>query len=135
MQFKPTQNELDTFSKMKAAERMQYFLSRTIEAEEVWGINDYAGWVLRDIGDNVVLQVWPYKQLCSDYIISQSESYMPGAVSIEHFVDNLLQIMMEQDIDIDIFPTKEANGIRIKAAELYEILNNMLESGEYYMEG
>lgn len=135
MQFKPTQNEFDTFSNMPAVERMQYFLTRTIEAEEVWGINDFSGWILRNVEDKTILQVWPYAQLSADYIVSQSETYKPGAVSVEHFVYNLLQTMITENIDIEIFPTSSNDGIIISAAELYEILNTMLESGEYYMEG
>lgn len=135
MHFTPTPSEVSDLSDMGAPERLQYFLSRTIETEEVWGLSDAAGWILREADEQAILQVWPYAQLACDYASAHDETYQPDATSLEHFVHNLLGNMMEQEIGIEILPVKQQAGIIIAAGNLHELFSGMLESGEYYLEG
>jgi hypothetical protein len=63
------------------------------------------------------------------------QDYTAGAVSLEHFVYNLLPVMMEQDIHVEVLPTAGKPGKLLDASNLAAIFEGMLESGEYYMEG
>jgi hypothetical protein len=135
MRYKPSDSELleiDTFS---AEQRLHYFLSRAIESEEVWSLGDDAGWVLNDVGDKTIIPIWPYEVLAT--ACRQTVSCQPTAmaVSLEQFVYSLLPQINHQNIQIEILPTKILPGKIMQARELAGILEGMMESGEYYMEG
>jgi len=135
MQFKPTYSELINLSNMDATERLQYFLTRSIETEEIWALSDTSGWILREQHDKIVLQLWPYQQLASDYAAAHEESYIPSATSLDHFVHSLLSNMIDQGIELEILPVKKQAGSKIMAAKLSELYESLLDAGDYYLEG
>jgi len=127
--------ELQQVDSWPAKERLQYFLSRAIESEEVWGLSNPSGWVMKEVNKQSILPVWPYEQLASQCAANEWQDYSAGAVSLEHFVYKLLPIMMGQDIQVEILPTSSNPGERMGASELASIFESLLETGEYYMEG
>jgi hypothetical protein len=134
MQFIPTQNEISSLNTMENSERLQYFLTRTIEAEEVWALSDNEGWILQEDNDCIVLQLWPYQQLAREYA-NQDTSCYPAATSLDHFVHSLIAHLIQQNIELDILPLKNKPGVRISASKLNELYESLLEAGDYYLEG
>lgn len=134
MQFTPTQSELSSLQTMDLSERLQYFLTRTVEAEEIWALSDDEGWILVDDNDCIVLRIWPYKQLAHDYTGEDVDGY-PGATSLDHFVQSLLPHLVEQNIELEILPLNTIPGVRITARKLSELYESLLEAGDYYLEG
>ena len=140
MRYKPSDSEvleIDTFS---AEQRLHYFLSRAVESEEVWGLGDDAGWVLKDVDDKTIIPIWPYEALataCSQVASTQTAFSKTSAmaVSLEQFVYSLLPQINHQNIQIEILPTKILPGKIMQARDLSAILEGLMESGEYYMEG
>ena len=135
MRYLVSASELQQVESYGPEERLQYFLSRTIEAEEIWGLSNASGWVIKDDGEDSVLPIWPYQQMAASCAIYEWKNYSAGSVSLEHFVYKLLPIMIEQDIQVEILPTIDKPGKRMRASELASIFDSLLESGEYYMEG
>lgn len=134
MQFIPTQSEVSSLQTMDDSERLQYFLTRTVEAEEIWALADDEGWILIDDNGRVLLQIWPYKQLAHKYIDDESDCY-PGATSLDHFVHSLLYHLIQQSIELEIMPLKDISGVRLSARKLSELYESLLEAGDYYLEG
>ena len=135
MKFKPSSTELSEVDSYEANERLHFFLTRAIESEEVWGLSNASGWVMKDSDDQTILPVWPYEQMAATCAVNEWQNYAPGAVSLEHFVYTLLPVMIEQGIKVEILPTINQPGNLLDAEELASIFDGMLESGEYYMEG
>ena len=135
MKFKPSATELIEIDSYEATERLHFFLTRAIESEEVWGLSNASGWVMKDSDDQTILPVWPYQQMATICAVNEWQNYVPGAVSLEHFVYTLLPVMIEQGIKVEILPTANQPGNLLAAEELASIFEGMLESGEYYMEG
>jgi len=135
MRYLASPSELQQVESYGPEERMQYFLSRAIEAEEIWGLSNESGWVMKDQDDYSILPVWPYQQMAKICAVNKWKDYTAGAVSLEHFVYKLLPIMKQQDIRIEILPTAGEAGKIVDAEKLASIFENMMESGEYYMEG
>lgn len=134
MQFTPTQSELSGLSLMSNTERLQYFLTRTIEAEEVWALSDHKGWILQEENGYTVLQIWPYEQLAMDFA-NGNTACQPGATSLDHFVYNLLSRMIDQNINLEVLPLVGMPGIKITANKLNELYESLLEASDYYLEG
>lgn len=135
MRYLVSPSELQQVESYEPEDRLGYFLSRAIEAEEIWGLSNESGWVMKDQDEYSILPVWPYHQMATNCATNEWKNYSAGAVSLEHFVYKLLPVMIEQDIQVEILPTVGKPGKRIKASELASIFESLLESGEYYMEG
>jgi len=133
MQHAPTELELKYIHDMTNAQRLEYFLTRTMESEEIWGLTDNDGWLLQEKDGRTVLQIWPYRYFVDEYI--ESDGQRPGSVSLEHFFDNILQSLIDQDIDIELWPGKERNGELLGADVLQEMFTSLFDSGEYQLEG
>jgi hypothetical protein len=135
MKYHPSNNELAEIESYSAKERLHYFLTRAIESEEVWGLSNQSGWVMKEQNERTILPVWPYQVMAAKCAENEWQDYVPGAVSLEHFVYKLLPTMISQDIKVEILPTKNHPGTLLNAGELSSLFEGMLESGEYYMEG
>jgi hypothetical protein len=133
MRYAPTQQELQEIGSMSAPLRLQYFLTRVMEAEEVWGLADRYGWVMREDGDNTILSIWPYRQ-CADACIVEPDLHA-HATSLDHFVERILQTLIDEDIQLEILPGRDTCGALLSAVELQSMFKSLMESGEYFLEG
>ena len=135
MRYLVSTKELEEVSSYSPQRRGQYFLSRAIESEEVWGLSNQSGWILKEENDQTILPIWPYQQMATGCALGEWENYDANAVSLEHFVYKVLPTMVTQDILVEIFPTNSNSGELMNAEKLASIFEGLLESGEYYMEG
>ncbi|MBI1423271.1 MAG: DUF2750 domain-containing protein [Gammaproteobacteria bacterium] len=133
MRYAPSQQELQEIAGMQAAQRLQYFLTRVIEAEEVWSLADEQGWVMRENGDMAVLPIWPYRQ-CADACITETDLHA-HATSLDHFVESILHTLITQNIYVEVLPARETGGVLLSAGELRSMFKSLMESGEYFLEG
>lgn len=135
MKYKPSIKEVTEVETYAPQVRLHYFLTRVIESEEVWGLANASGWVMEDVDKQLLLPIWPYEKLALDCKANKWEKYHANAISLEHFIYNILPTIIKQHIKLEILPTKTTQGIVLAGTELSTILETMLESGEYYMEG
>jgi hypothetical protein len=135
MKYQPSILELSETDTYSAKQRLHYFLTRAVESEEVWGLSNQSGWVMREHDKQTILPVWPYQMFAAKCAINDWQDYKPGAVSLEHFVYKLLPVMIEQEIIVEILASTNQPGNLLDARELSSLFEGMLESGEYYMEG
>lgn len=135
MKYLPSETELKELESCDPKEQLDFFLTRVIESEELWGLGNTSGWVMKEINEQTILPVWPYEIFAANCATSEWQDYTATAVSLEHFVYKLLPIMSKQNIKVEIFPSKSLPGSLMKATELASLFEGMMESGEYYMEG
>lgn len=135
MHFAPTSNELSLLDEATPGERLDYFLTRSMEAEEVWSLSNGVGWIIKELDGKSVLPVWPYSELARACVQGSQEKSTPDAVSLEHFIYNLLPLMISQEILIEILPTGAQQGLVMEAQALFEIIERKLDTGEYFLEG
>lgn len=123
-------SDIDT---MTVPERAQYFLTRTLESEEIWGLADTQGWVLHEEEGRSILPLWPYRQFaneCIDAVDQEAQS-----TSLDHFVENVLHNLVAQEILVELWPTPRQRGVLLDATELQATFHSLMESGEYFLEG
>lgn len=133
MRYAPTQQELQEVGTLPPPKRLQYFLMRVIEAEEIWSLADRHGWVMHEDADKTILPVWPYAQFANACIVeSDLQSH---ATSLDHFVENILQTLIAENIHIEVLPSLSSSGALLSAIELQSMFKSLMESGEYFLEG
>jgi hypothetical protein len=136
VRYKPSDSELLEIETLSAEQRMHYFLTRTIESEEIWGLGDeHSGWVLKEVDGKTIIPIWPYEMLATACAQQEWDNQTPIAVSLEQFVYAILPKIEQQNIQIEILPTTSQPGMLIDPRSLSSIIEGMMESGEYYMEG
>lgn len=135
MRTKPSESELTNLPTWSQDERLHYFLTRAVEAEEIWSLGNASGWELREQDGRTLAAVWPYQDLARLNLSADGLSASPQATSLDHFFEKILPIMIEQGIDLEVLSLPAIPGKLIAAAELHALLESMLESGEYFLEG
>jgi hypothetical protein len=133
MRYAPSQQELQDIITMPAPQRVEYFLTRVMEAEEVWSLADRQGWVMREEGDKTILPLWPYRQ-CADACNVEADLHS-HATSLDHFVESILHTLVAEDIHLEVLPSLETGGALLSAVELQSMFKSLMESGEYFLEG
>ena len=135
MRFAPYAAEAAAMASLSDGERLEYFVTRAVETEEVWGLGADAGWVLREEAETTALPVWPYRSLAADCATGDWDDQVPGAVSLERFVDGILRMLIEQEIQVEIMPNPDAAGFLVHPHRLLELFDGLAEAGEYTLEG
>lgn len=135
MQFIPTANEFELIASMSEAGLLEYFLTRVAEVEEVWGLGDDTGWIMRETGETTSLPVWPYRQLAIDSAEDEWQNQVANAVSLEHFIFNVLTMLIDANIMVEIMPGPNRQGQLMNPRELFQLFESIVDSGEYYIEG
>lgn len=131
----PTIAESTLLENANAEERLEYFLTRSMECEEVWGLHNESGWVLKEDGDNTILAIWNYDVLAEACAQGKWSGYRPDAISLEHFVYHTLPQLDQQEILVEILPSPQKTGLLIEAGALFEIFERKLDTVEYFIEG
>jgi hypothetical protein len=135
MHFAPTQTELAALADISLTERLNYFLTRAMEAEEVWSLGNASGWVMNELNDIETVPIWPYRLLAQSCAQGLWEANSPDAVSLEHFVYRLLPQLSEMGVHVEIMPSADQKGLVFEAQALFEIMERKIDASEYFIEG
>ncbi len=135
MRYAPSEGEREAIAFMDEAELLEYFITRTAEAEEVWGLGGDAGWVMREHEARTSLPVWPYRVLAQACARGEWHAQKTHAVSLEHFISRVLHLLIDRDIAVEIMPTDSRPGLCVHPRRLFELFEGVLDTGEYTLEG
>lgn len=131
MHHQPTPTELADLPDMPDQERIDYFLTRAIECEEVWGHADAEGWIMHEDDGKTILRVWSYQDLASDCIGDANLS--ADSLSLERFIEVLEHT--EERIHLEILPLPQRPGALLDAREALGMFESLIDSGAYFLEG
>lgn len=131
----PTLAEVNLLKGATPQELLDYFLTRAMECEEVWGLSNASGWVMKEDGDTCILPLWSYAVMADACAQGEWSDYAPDSTSLEHFVYGILPQLQEQDIHVEILPMTDTEGLRVDAKALFEIFERKLDTVEYFLEG
>ena len=135
MQFSPTSEEQVLLSEFSSHERFEYAIPRIFECEEVWGLGDDNGWLIRDVDDKEIISIWPYKSMAEAYTTGELKGNKPICVSLEYFLYRLLKQCEENDVFFEVNPAPHTQGYIVSAKDLFSTFEDMVESGSYFLEG
>lgn len=134
MRHSPYESEYAAVQTMSDNQRLEYFMSRVFEAEEVWFLNTRAGKHLRPVENTHAYIVWPYKRFATEAALDHWQDAHPSSCSLEYFMDQTLEELIAEDITLDVMPRGEQPGCLINPARLRAILQGMIDAGEYRLD-
>lgn len=139
MRYSPSETEISSLAAWSGERRVEYFLSRVSEAEEVWSIGNASGWELREDAARAWVRVWPYRELAALNLARGEDLDAEGAeamaTSLDHFVQHLLPMMAERGIALEVLSMPGRMGDVVDASRLTSMFEGILEAGDYYLEG
>jgi len=131
MRYAPSETELTCMKGMDAAERLHYFITRSMECEEVWSLSNADGWAVREGDAGASIMVWPYRCLAEAFTMQGEHT---DAVSLEHFVYHELNELSMNGIRLEILPDHRP-GMVLSASELFQIFDRRMDDEQYFIEG
>jgi hypothetical protein len=135
MKFQLAAAELSHLSQVSSQELFDYAVNRLIEWEEVWSLGNENGWRIDDVNGSESIVIWPYRQLAEKYASETADRSTPLSTSLDNFLYRILGDCQAANIYISVSPVKGVSGKHISAYDLRGILEGMVETGEYYLEG
>lgn len=134
MRQNPTEGEYAAAPTMADHERLEYFLTRVFETDEVWFLKNPQPFE-RLLDGRPTMPLWPYRRFASDAALDCWMDCVSSSVSLEHFLYTLLDEPIARGVTLDLMPRGEAGGCLIGAARLRAILEGMMDAGEYRLDG
>lgn len=98
--------------------RYKHFISRVVDRELVWFLED-CGWAIAEDDDGSrCVPVWPdreYAELCA---VGLWSGYTAASIALEEFIDELLGELNEGELGVAVFPTPFGQGVIVELSRL-----------------
>jgi len=134
MRYSPYEQEYEAVQTMSEAELLEYFLIRITETEEIWTLTERTQLFSRDLNGLRCVPVWPYLKYAREAALEYWHDCIPNALSLEFFMFNTLQPMLEQEVLIEVMPHEGKPGCLITPHRLLDILVGVMHSREYRLD-
>lgn len=136
MRYEPYEQEYAAIPAMTDSDLLDYFLSRVFENEEVWGLKEGGTyWMSYELDGREVQPLFAYKRYADDAAVGDWEVLIPVAESLEYFIERSLMRLIDQNIFLEIMPRPSRSGCLVSPQRLLSILESMIDSGTYSMDG
>lgn len=134
MRHSPYEQEYQAVQTMSDAELLEYFLIRITETEEIWSLNKKGKLFTRDLDGQNCVPVWSYLKYAREAALDTWQDCVPNALSLEYFIFNTLQQLLDQDVMIEVMPASSKPGCLITPHRLMDILVSVLHAQEYRLD-
>lgn len=131
MRYEPTISERAYLDHIEGEERLLYFISRTMENEEIWRLCNIDDWVTYETDGRIIMPLWPYAGLAQAAAVSGEAA---EAVSLEYFLYNELNELQHEGIEMEVFPGGKP-GVCMSPSRLFEIFDRKMDEEQYFIEG
>ena len=124
--------EFQALEKCNSETRYTYTVKRIIDAEVLWTIVDEEDHlVIQTDGNKKFLPVWSSKEYAQVFCVKGENNYKYSAFTWETFEDSVMEYIRQNDILINVFPTKkEPFGKIVDSNTFVEEINKLIE--EYF---
>ncbi len=136
MHAEPTDSELEAVLRLAPADRYEHFLKRVVDFDQVWMIEDDAGLVTFNHGDDEVLPVWPARRY-AEHAMEQALRDWTGARYLSRPVREWLGVTLkplseEAGLAVAVFADAHGEGFSVSipdiVADLEDELGRRLDS-------
>ena len=124
--------EFQALEKCNSEIRYTYTIKRIADAEALWYILDEDGYlIIQTDGNKKFLPVWSSKEYAQVFCVKGENNYKYSAFTWETFEDSVMEYIRQNDILINVFPTKkEPFGKIVDLKTFVEEINKLIE--EYF---
>lgn len=131
-EYRISKEEFQALEKCNSETRYTYTVKRIIDAEVLWTIVDEEDHlVIQTDGNKKFMPVWSSKEYAQVFCVKGENNYKYSAFTWETFEDSVMEYIRQNDILINVFPTKkEPFGKIVDSNTFVEEINKLIE--EYF---
>ena len=108
---KISQKEIESVCKLPPFERYSYFIKRVADFEKMFTLVNEAGHLaFSEIEDKPLMPFWSAREFAELNIVNEWQLYTVKEVTLEEFEDNYIDLIVENDYLINIFPINNKRG-------------------------
>lgn len=123
--------EFEALNKCTPDVRYQYTLKRIADTEAMWLIwndNDEDEFVIQVYDEEYLLPICSSREYAQAFCVGDFKNYKCKAVTLDYFVDSIIDVISDNNLLIDVFPTQqEGRGKVVDLNTFAEDLNKYLE--------
>lgn len=119
--------EFEAVIRQPAKIRYEYFIKKTADYEEVWGLY-HDGWATaKDDMDRILLPLFPNEIFAEAFAKNEWVAYAPKRIELEDFLDKWIPGMKSDGIKPSVFPTDIDSAV-VEVDDLHQSLLAELEN-------
>jgi hypothetical protein len=119
--------EMETVLALSGQERYSYFFKRVFDREEVWGLQNEAGWVLIGFADGDAFCLWPHGDYARACMIGDWSDCVPESISLEELLGELLPALLRDNLRLAVFPVPAGEAVVVDPRDFQEHLKSTFE--------
>ncbi len=111
--------ELAAVLRLLAPERYAYFVKRSADSEEVWGLRDDRGWVTaQDDEGRTFMPIWPHPEYARACASDAWESAAPESIELDEWAEGWLSDLDTRGLFVSVFPVPAGSGVAVEPGRL-----------------
>jgi hypothetical protein len=122
--------EAERLAALSPADRYRLFLQLAADGEEVWGLEDDEGWIVQRRESGNALPLWPHPECAALCARGPWEGTRAAVVDIDELLAELLPLLVEDGMEVAVFPAPGDDGSRVAPERLQEDLEEELRLAE-----
>ncbi|MGY0374217.1 DUF2750 domain-containing protein [Clostridium sp. JNZ J1-5] len=103
--------EFEAVIKLPASKRYEYFIKKTVDFEELWGLYDDGWAITEDDSGNKMIPFWPKKEFAEFCAIDEWRGYVAESIDLYEFIDNWLPDMKADKLKPSIFWNNQDSAV------------------------
>ena len=130
MSAEPTDSELKAILRLSPTDRYQHFLKRAVDHDQVWMVEDDAGLVTFNHGDDEVLPVWPARRY-AEHAMERALRDWTGAryisLPVRHWIEATLRPLADEaGVAVAVFADADGEGLSVSISNIVADLQDEL---------
>ncbi|GAA5134864.1 DUF2750 domain-containing protein [Thalassotalea piscium] len=106
-----TSEQLNEINKLSDQNRADYFIKEVIHNNQIWILTDEHGCVMLNTEDEDCVPVWPSPEFAALWATKEWQACKPEAISLNKWFSRWTTGLVEDEIAVVIFPSKEEQGM------------------------
>ncbi|RYF31929.1 MAG: DUF2750 domain-containing protein [Comamonadaceae bacterium] len=123
MSYRLTHQEMESVSRLSQEARLEHFIKRVIDWEEIWSLRNDSGWVISQTDDsNIVAPFWPHPEYAKQCAVDEWSDTEPAVIELGVFLDKWLPGLWKDGRLVEVFRTPKQNGGVMTPTALRELV-------------
>ncbi|MGY0219317.1 DUF2750 domain-containing protein [Endozoicomonadaceae bacterium StTr2] len=128
MAYKLNSQQYENVCRLSDDQRLDYFLKKVTDFEEIWSLHSNDGWVALSSADGEdCLPIWPHPDFAKAWATGDWSDCTPKAIKLDYWIERWTPGLERDHTMLAVFPVGEEEGIVLSPAELQESLVGLLE--------
>jgi hypothetical protein len=125
----PHSQKIENISALSPQKRLNYFVAKVSDFEEVWGLFD-DGWAQAiSSTSEKIFPVWPESDFAKLSATGSWEKFHPKRIELSLFLEKWIPGLEKDGLKVAVFPAPGSEGVILEGKKVADLISN--ELGQY----